>query len=215
MSKSFVSVWDLEVSFKPNSLLLQVLKWICYVILQNAAIFWWNLHRNGEGDADTLHAGCPVLIGDKWGKSLWSFSTKTSPLKVHISLDKTREQDKTQSACWYMFQWQINGSMSMGKSFNGAAVWTLRSEVKAASATEKAYLRGKKRLGAKKGTAWVSLQLQLELRATGSPRCTVLCWRCDAAQRWERWVCRLAVALNAASLPWGLCFPLTVQGFIP
>uniref|UniRef100_A0A3Q3XDH7 Prolyl 4-hydroxylase subunit alpha-3 n=1 Tax=Mola mola TaxID=94237 RepID=A0A3Q3XDH7_MOLML len=31
-----------------------------------AAIFWWNLRRNGQGDEDTLHAGCPVLIGDKW-----------------------------------------------------------------------------------------------------------------------------------------------------
>lgn len=36
---------------------------------QKAAIFWWNLHRNGEGNDDTLHAGCPVLIGDKWGKT--------------------------------------------------------------------------------------------------------------------------------------------------
>lgn len=40
------------------------------IISQRAAIFWWNLHRNGQGDEDTLHAGCPVLIGDKWGKSL-------------------------------------------------------------------------------------------------------------------------------------------------
>lgn len=39
-----------------------------FFILQKAAIFWWNLHRNGQGDVDTLHAGCPVLIGDKWGK---------------------------------------------------------------------------------------------------------------------------------------------------
>ncbi|KAF6724905.1 Prolyl 4-hydroxylase subunit alpha-3 [Oryzias melastigma] len=37
-------------------------------VLKKAAVFWWNLHRNGRGDADTLHAGCPVLIGDKWGK---------------------------------------------------------------------------------------------------------------------------------------------------
>uniref|UniRef100_A0A8C2X264 procollagen-proline 4-dioxygenase n=1 Tax=Cyclopterus lumpus TaxID=8103 RepID=A0A8C2X264_CYCLU len=36
-----------------------------------AAIFWWNLHRNGQGDADTLHAGCPVLIGDKWVANKW------------------------------------------------------------------------------------------------------------------------------------------------
>lgn len=40
-----------------------------FVCLQNAALFWWNLHRSGEGDGDTLHAGCPVLVGDKWGKA--------------------------------------------------------------------------------------------------------------------------------------------------
>ncbi|KAH0625287.1 hypothetical protein JD844_033752 [Phrynosoma platyrhinos] len=34
--------------------------------VKNAALFWWNLHRNGNGDDDTLHAGCPVLAGDKW-----------------------------------------------------------------------------------------------------------------------------------------------------
>nr|XP_042135627.1 prolyl 4-hydroxylase subunit alpha-3 isoform X2 [Peromyscus maniculatus bairdii] len=36
-------------------------------VVKNAALFWWNLHRSGEGDGDTLHAGCPVLVGDKWG----------------------------------------------------------------------------------------------------------------------------------------------------
>ncbi|XP_077578909.1 prolyl 4-hydroxylase subunit alpha-3 [Stigmatopora nigra] len=46
-------------------------------VLKNAAIFWWNLHRNGNGDGipvcdgDTLHAGCPVLIGDKWVANKW------------------------------------------------------------------------------------------------------------------------------------------------
>lgn len=39
---------------------------------QNAALFWWNLHKSGEGDGDTLHAGCPVLVGDKWGKACLS-----------------------------------------------------------------------------------------------------------------------------------------------
>ncbi len=34
---------------------------------QNGALFWWNLHRNGQGNVDTLHAGCPVIVGDKWG----------------------------------------------------------------------------------------------------------------------------------------------------
>ncbi|XP_061073642.1 prolyl 4-hydroxylase subunit alpha-3 [Conger conger] len=40
-------------------------------VVENAALFWWNLHRNGRGDGDTLHAGCPVLIGDKWVANKW------------------------------------------------------------------------------------------------------------------------------------------------
>ncbi|KAL8191323.1 UNVERIFIED_CONTAM: Prolyl 4-hydroxylase subunit alpha-3 [Gekko kuhli] len=40
-------------------------------VVKNAALFWWNLHRNGEGDGDTLHAGCPVLAGDKWVANKW------------------------------------------------------------------------------------------------------------------------------------------------
>ncbi|XP_045340010.1 prolyl 4-hydroxylase subunit alpha-3 isoform X7 [Leopardus geoffroyi] len=40
-------------------------------MIYNAALFWWNLHRSGEGDGDTLHAGCPVLVGDKWVANKW------------------------------------------------------------------------------------------------------------------------------------------------
>ncbi|XP_063807055.1 prolyl 4-hydroxylase subunit alpha-3 isoform X1 [Pseudophryne corroboree] len=40
-------------------------------VVKNAAVFWWNLHRNGEGNEDTLHAGCPVLIGNKWVANKW------------------------------------------------------------------------------------------------------------------------------------------------
>ncbi|KAM9319776.1 prolyl 4-hydroxylase subunit alpha-3 [Gastrophryne carolinensis] len=40
-------------------------------VVKNAAIFWWNLHRNGEGNEDTLHAGCPVLVGNKWVANKW------------------------------------------------------------------------------------------------------------------------------------------------
>uniref|UniRef100_A0A4W4E5K1 Prolyl 4-hydroxylase subunit alpha-3 n=1 Tax=Electrophorus electricus TaxID=8005 RepID=A0A4W4E5K1_ELEEL len=39
--------------------------------VENSALFWWNLHRNGQGDGDTLHAGCPVLLGDKWVANKW------------------------------------------------------------------------------------------------------------------------------------------------
>ena len=37
-------------------------------LLQGDAAFWWNLKRSGIGDASTRHAGCPVLVGQKWGK---------------------------------------------------------------------------------------------------------------------------------------------------
>ncbi|XP_066444446.1 prolyl 4-hydroxylase subunit alpha-3 [Eleutherodactylus coqui] len=40
-------------------------------VVKNAAIFWWNLHRNGEGNEDMLHAGCPVLLGSKWVANKW------------------------------------------------------------------------------------------------------------------------------------------------
>ncbi|XP_031563908.1 prolyl 4-hydroxylase subunit alpha-1-like [Actinia tenebrosa] len=35
------------------------------------ALFWYNLKKSGEGDLDTLHAGCPVLLGDKWVANKW------------------------------------------------------------------------------------------------------------------------------------------------
>lgn len=38
--------------------------------IKHAALFWMNLHPTGEGDVTTLHAGCPVLRGSKWGKIL-------------------------------------------------------------------------------------------------------------------------------------------------
>ncbi|XP_073251115.1 prolyl 4-hydroxylase subunit alpha-1-like isoform X1 [Porites lutea] len=35
------------------------------------AAFWWNLKRSGIGDASTRHAGCPVLVGQKWVANKW------------------------------------------------------------------------------------------------------------------------------------------------
>uniref|UniRef100_A0A8C1VB95 Prolyl 4-hydroxylase subunit alpha-3 n=1 Tax=Cyprinus carpio TaxID=7962 RepID=A0A8C1VB95_CYPCA len=40
-------------------------------VVENGALFWWNLHRNGQGNVDTLHAGCPVIVGDKWVANKW------------------------------------------------------------------------------------------------------------------------------------------------
>ncbi|XP_051521947.1 prolyl 4-hydroxylase subunit alpha-3 [Myxocyprinus asiaticus] len=40
-------------------------------VVENAALFWWNLYRNGQGNGNTLHAGCPVIVGDKWVANKW------------------------------------------------------------------------------------------------------------------------------------------------
>lgn len=36
---------------------------------KGAALVWYNLLRNGEGDRRTLHAACPVISGIKWGQT--------------------------------------------------------------------------------------------------------------------------------------------------
>lgn len=35
---------------------------------KGSAVFWLNLHADGIGDFRTKHAGCPVLVGSKWGR---------------------------------------------------------------------------------------------------------------------------------------------------
>lgn len=37
---------------------------------KGSALVWYNLYSSGEGDPRTKHAGCPVLVGNKWGKIL-------------------------------------------------------------------------------------------------------------------------------------------------
>jgi prolyl 4-hydroxylase len=38
---------------------------------KGAAVFWWNLRRDGGGDPLTRHGGCPVLVGQKWITNKW------------------------------------------------------------------------------------------------------------------------------------------------
>jgi len=38
---------------------------------KGSAAYWFNLHRNGEGDMLTRHAACPVLVGSKWIANKW------------------------------------------------------------------------------------------------------------------------------------------------
>ena len=41
-------------------------------LIQGSALYWWNLKKSGEGDYSTRHAGCPVLVGSKWGNLFFS-----------------------------------------------------------------------------------------------------------------------------------------------
>uniref|UniRef100_A0A672RZC7 Prolyl 4-hydroxylase subunit alpha-1-like n=1 Tax=Sinocyclocheilus grahami TaxID=75366 RepID=A0A672RZC7_SINGR len=38
---------------------------------KGSAVFWYNLHKNGDVDLYTEHAGCPVLRGNKWVANKW------------------------------------------------------------------------------------------------------------------------------------------------
>ncbi|XP_041376872.1 prolyl 4-hydroxylase subunit alpha-1-like [Gigantopelta aegis] len=40
-------------------------------VTKGSAAFWYNLKQNGDPDMRTIHAGCPVLIGDKWVANKW------------------------------------------------------------------------------------------------------------------------------------------------
>lgn len=40
---------------------------------KGTAILWWNLHESGDRDIRTKHAGCPVLVGNKWGEAFQNF----------------------------------------------------------------------------------------------------------------------------------------------
>uniref|UniRef100_A0A914VG48 procollagen-proline 4-dioxygenase n=1 Tax=Plectus sambesii TaxID=2011161 RepID=A0A914VG48_9BILA len=39
--------------------------------VKNDALFWFNIKKNGDGDFRSLHASCPVLLGQKWVANKW------------------------------------------------------------------------------------------------------------------------------------------------
>ena len=41
------------------------------VPVRGSAVFWYNMHPNGNGDYRTRHAACPVLFGQKWVSNRW------------------------------------------------------------------------------------------------------------------------------------------------
>lgn len=38
---------------------------------KGSCVFWYNVRPNGEGDPETSHMACPVLVGSKWVCNLW------------------------------------------------------------------------------------------------------------------------------------------------
>ncbi len=58
--------WDRGLTFRP---------------VEGNAIYWDNLLPGGQGDARTLHAGLPVVTGEKIGMNIW---TRQAPLDEDI-----------------------------------------------------------------------------------------------------------------------------------
>lgn len=109
---------------------------------QNAALFWWNLRRNGDGDGDTLHAGCPVLAGDKWGETCgvtrgWRGTRGVGKRKILEKGEKKSPILELGGTGWdgtclwgawdggsrvlCPLQWRTSGSTSTGRNFGGPA----------------------------------------------------------------------------------------------
>ena len=38
---------------------------------KGSIVFWWNILTNGRFDVQTIHGGCPVLVGSKWITNKW------------------------------------------------------------------------------------------------------------------------------------------------
>jgi prolyl 4-hydroxylase len=56
--------------------------------IKNGAIFWYNLNSNEKQYDQTLHSGCPVLLGSKWIANKWIYSrfqTFIKPCKLDES----------------------------------------------------------------------------------------------------------------------------------
>lgn len=37
---------------------------------KGAGLFWYNVHSSGGMNYQTVHGGCPVLVGNKWSKNI-------------------------------------------------------------------------------------------------------------------------------------------------
>ncbi|KAK3891270.1 hypothetical protein Pcinc_004844 [Petrolisthes cinctipes] len=39
--------------------------------VRGSAVFWYNTKLNGQPNHQSLHGGCPVLMGEKWVANKW------------------------------------------------------------------------------------------------------------------------------------------------
>lgn len=58
--------------------------------IENSAVIWYNIKRNGNVDNKTLHSGCPVLLGLKWVATSWPREKTNSFMRP---CDLTRQED--------------------------------------------------------------------------------------------------------------------------
>ncbi|KAH7320071.1 hypothetical protein B0I35DRAFT_227559 [Stachybotrys elegans] len=54
---------------------------VTFLPIEGNAIYWENLLVNGAGDQRTLHAGLPLVSGEKIGMNIW---TRQAPLSVEV-----------------------------------------------------------------------------------------------------------------------------------
>lgn len=55
--------------------------------MERSAVVWYNIKRNGLSDEQTLHTGCPVLLGSKWIATKWPREVANSFIRP-CGLDK-------------------------------------------------------------------------------------------------------------------------------
>jgi prolyl 4-hydroxylase len=54
------------------------------------AVFWVNLRASGLSDPLTVHAGCPVIVGDKWITNKWIlYFDQYEKFKCKLGKDET------------------------------------------------------------------------------------------------------------------------------
>ena len=99
----------LNYELRPREVKIHVHIYIVF-LFQGDAVFWWNLKKSGKGDYFTMHAGCPVLVGSKWGRYNKCTEQKSKMFVSHAMLVSfytcsvqqvdPRERSRVQTTLW-------------------------------------------------------------------------------------------------------------------